>query len=190
MEKFHTRYGVYYLGDARELIRDLDDESIKLIVTDPPWGVRKKDVYDDPDVYYDILPELYRVLQKDGLMAVYYPVKHIDRLIIETIKVGFKYYWMMIRLDIAKDVRSPLSRNGYCPIVLFYKKAKPVARVKEVDIMSSGEIYPMLLKIFNKETIKQFKSTFITNYIIHMFSEEGDTVLDPVWWVWLNTIRM
>ena len=47
LKKFHeTRFGVIYVGDSRLLFdRHVDNESIDLIITSPPFGlVRKKDM--------------------------------------------------------------------------------------------------------------------------------------------------
>jgi len=33
--------GKYCLGDARSLIKEIEDNSVDAIVTDPPWGVKK-----------------------------------------------------------------------------------------------------------------------------------------------------
>lgn len=70
------------LGDATELIKSLPDESFRLILTDPPFGIDYDQkiagssvaltTYDDgTDLYTRILgmaPDLYRVLKPDGFL--------------------------------------------------------------------------------------------------------------------------
>jgi DNA modification methylase len=47
-EKFN--YGTFYLGDARELKKMLPNESVDLILTNPPYGLNV-DEFDDPNVF-------------------------------------------------------------------------------------------------------------------------------------------
>jgi site-specific DNA-methyltransferase (adenine-specific)/site-specific DNA-methyltransferase (cytosine-N4-specific) len=61
-----------YLGDSREILKTLPDESIDLIVTSPPYADQRKNTYGgiNPDKYVEwflpISAELFRVLKKDG----------------------------------------------------------------------------------------------------------------------------
>jgi len=69
---YRTALGSAYLGDALELIRYIPDESVSLIATSPPYGLRYKKEYGnaDPEVYnHWFMPfadEFYRVLKPDG----------------------------------------------------------------------------------------------------------------------------
>ena len=68
------------LGDSRELIKQLPDESISLIVQDPPYGVNyqsgmRAEAFDvlqgDAEADFSILPELYRVLKNHSAIYTY-----------------------------------------------------------------------------------------------------------------------
>lgn len=68
------------LGDSLELIKQITDESIDCIVTDPPYGIsyqsnKRKEKFDvlegDSDADFRILPELYRVLKNDSACYIY-----------------------------------------------------------------------------------------------------------------------
>ena len=67
-----TEMGQAYVGDAIKLIEEIPDESIDLIMTSPPYGLRKKKEYNnaDPEVYIEwFMPfarEFYRVLKPTG----------------------------------------------------------------------------------------------------------------------------
>ena len=67
-----TEQGQAYVGDAMELIKEIPDNSIDLIMTSPPYGLRKKKEYNnaDPEVYVEwFMPfakEFYRVLKPTG----------------------------------------------------------------------------------------------------------------------------
>lgn len=54
-------------GDARAL--PLDDRSVSLVLTDPPWGEFRRDLSLD-DLYRDALGEMARVLKDDGRAVV------------------------------------------------------------------------------------------------------------------------
>jgi DNA modification methylase len=58
-----------FLGDALDLIKNIPSETIDLILTDPPYGLNKDIAYDESlELFYKILPELYRVLKNDCLI--------------------------------------------------------------------------------------------------------------------------
>lgn len=68
------------LGDSLELIKQLPDESVDLIVTDPPYGVNyqsglRKDKFEvlhgDGEADFRILPELFRVLKNNCACYIY-----------------------------------------------------------------------------------------------------------------------
>lgn len=68
------------LGDSRELIKQIADESVSIIVQDPPYGIAfqsglRKDKFDvlkgDDAADFSILPELYRVLKPNSAIYTY-----------------------------------------------------------------------------------------------------------------------
>ncbi|MEM4971585.1 MAG: hypothetical protein QXE01_10100 [Sulfolobales archaeon] len=69
---FRTRHGVYSLGDARELIKEIPSGSVDAIITDPPYGVGK-DRFDDGEVFFELEDELYRVLRDHGWLIFLVP---------------------------------------------------------------------------------------------------------------------
>ena len=73
---FKTELGRMYLGDALDLMSSLEDHSVDLIMTSPPFGlVRKKDYGNvDADQYLDwfrpFAKEFRRVLKNSGSMVI------------------------------------------------------------------------------------------------------------------------
>lgn len=73
---YSTTFGAAYLGDTRDLIANLRDKSVDLIMTSPPFGLRRKKEYGNVDAerYVEwFLPfalELHRVLKEDGSLVI------------------------------------------------------------------------------------------------------------------------
>ena len=69
---YKTALGVCYHGDARQVLRQVPDDSVHLVVTSPPYALRRKKAYGNvgPNAYLDwFMPfaeEIYRVLHPDG----------------------------------------------------------------------------------------------------------------------------
>jgi len=62
-----------YLVNCLDGIKKIDDESVDLILTDPPYGLSKKGITNDESLklFYDILPDCCRVLKKDAFFITF-----------------------------------------------------------------------------------------------------------------------
>ncbi len=73
---YRTDYGATYLGDSLELIKNIPDDSINLIMTSPPFALRRKKEYGnvEADVYVEwflrFASDFHRVLTKDGSLVI------------------------------------------------------------------------------------------------------------------------
>ncbi|HEV2580819.1 MAG TPA: site-specific DNA-methyltransferase [Ktedonobacteraceae bacterium] len=73
---YRTPYGQAYLGDSREYLRGFPDNSVDLIMTSPPFALRRKKEYGNvsADEYIEwFMPfanEFYRVLKPEGSFVV------------------------------------------------------------------------------------------------------------------------
>lgn len=69
---YKTERGAAYLGDALELIKDLDPESVNLILTSPPFALTRKKEYGNKDSdeyvewFLEFAREFKRVLKTNG----------------------------------------------------------------------------------------------------------------------------
>lgn len=69
---YKTALGSAYLGNTLDLIKNLPDESVNLIVTSPPYGLRYKKEYGNADAevychwFMPFAEEFLRVLKPDG----------------------------------------------------------------------------------------------------------------------------
>lgn len=73
---YSTDLGAAYLGDARELLRDIPDASVNLIVTSPPYALHFKKEYGNVEKheyvpwFLEFAQEFQRVLTRDGSLVI------------------------------------------------------------------------------------------------------------------------
>jgi len=73
---YKTSKGLAYLGDSRKLLDYLDDNSINLILTSPPYALRKKKNYGNEDAdhyvswFVEFAKKAKRVIQDDGSFVI------------------------------------------------------------------------------------------------------------------------
>jgi len=73
---YNTRLGNAYLGEALELIKEIPSESVNLILTSPPFALRRKKEYGNvpPSEYVDwfarFINDFWRVLTPDGSLVI------------------------------------------------------------------------------------------------------------------------
>lgn len=71
-ELYNTSLGRAYVGDSHDLLASLDNNSVDLIITSPPFPLQRKKEYGNKnqDEYVDWLIEfghdIYRVLKETG----------------------------------------------------------------------------------------------------------------------------
>jgi DNA modification methylase len=69
---YTTAWGRAYLGDARQVLRGLPDESVDLVFTSPPFALRRQKAYGNPsaeeyaDWFWPFAVEIHRVLRPQG----------------------------------------------------------------------------------------------------------------------------
>jgi len=167
MEKFN--YGAFYLGDARKLIGALENESVDLILTDPPFGL-ETDEFDDPHVFFEIEDELYRVMKRDAWLVFFWSTKRLPRAF--DLK-RFEYAWQIVCQFIKVTGKCAFGDMKYQSVLVF-KKGKPKLVMRSSDMLLAEEL-PNVAKPKNP----QFKTTFANAKLLSMFSRAGDMVLDP-----------
>jgi len=73
---FETENGAAYLGDSVELLRSLPDQSIDLILTSPPFALRRKKAYGNKDAdayqawFMNFAKEFHRILAPKGSLII------------------------------------------------------------------------------------------------------------------------
>ncbi len=154
----------------------IPDESIDLIFTDPPYGLKKAGIQNDHDLslFYSSLPDSYRVLKKDAYYITFFSTKFFPEIFKNN---PFQYFWNFILYCPNGRVMSPIGFTKYmsCSVV---KKGNPKMNKKGKDIFvdTPGKMVEPDEGFINHPTPKP--KTFIKE-ILMMFSKENDIILDP-----------
>jgi len=73
---YTTQYGAAYLGDALRFLRQMKPESVDLIVTSPPFALKRKKEYGNVDAkeyipwFVDFAVEFKRILKDEGSLVI------------------------------------------------------------------------------------------------------------------------
>ena len=186
------KYDYIEQGDCLELINQIPDNSVDLIVTDPPYVIDNKGggLYTQPDKQYvkelenikdgfseKILDELCRVMKKINIY-IWCSQKQLFPLIkyfVEGKKCNFNLITWHKSNPIPACGNKYLSDTEYC----LYFREKGVKVYGSFDTKFTYYVTPLNSKDkkqYNHPTIKPLN--IIKNLIINS-SNEGDIVLDP-----------
>jgi len=163
-------------GDCRKLITKIPDKSIDAIITDPPYGLSKKDIMNDNDlsVFYEILPECYRVLKDDSFFITFFSTKHLPELFKQN---PFTYFWQIVLYCPEGRVNSPIGFTKYMSCFVFTKGSpKIVQRAKDIFVDTPGKMVEPDEGYIDHPTPKP--KHFIKE-LLKMFTKEGELILDP-----------
>jgi len=163
-------------GDCLELIKLIPDNSIDCIITDPPYGLNKNGIKNDKDLslFYNILPDCYRVLKDDSFFATFFSTKYLPDLFKNN---PFAYFWQFVLYCPEGSVRSPIGFTKYMSCFVF-KKGNPKLRKWKTDIFKDtpGKMVEPDEGFIEHPTPKP--KHFIKE-IMDMITLEDDLILDP-----------
>lgn len=179
-----------YNMDCLEGMKSIPDNSIDLIVTDPPYkttsrgssggtgGILKEEinkrgkVFKHNDIEFnEWLPELYRVLKDTGHAYIMSNNKNLKDMLIEIENVGFNIYKTLIW---AKN--SPITNMYYMDsheYIIFCRKGK-AKRINNCGTKSVLNVDNPRNKVHPTE-----KPVELMEILINNSSQEGELVLDP-----------
>jgi DNA modification methylase len=163
-------------GDSLKLIKELPNESIDLILTDPPYGIKKDGIRNSEDLetFYKILPDCYRVLKKDGFIIIFFSTKLLPEIFKNN---PFSYFWQFILNCPLGSVRSPIGFSKYMSCFVL-KKGNPKVIKWNKDIFNdtpSKMVEPDEGFIDHPSP----KPKHFISELLKMFSKEEDLILDP-----------
>jgi len=161
--------------DCLKVLPTLEDESIDLILTDPPYNIGKKDIDSGKEELERVSKELFRVLKDNSFFITFGSIPKIKEVISYIEEVGFHYKWMLIVYwsNINNVLHCPIGRNVYSCILVFEKgKAKRRHFILDVFkiVIKRGE------KKIGHPTPKPLN---VMEKLILLGSKENDLILDP-----------
>lgn len=175
--------------DAIDWIRRMDNESVDLVVTDPPYEslekhrkigttTRLKQSKSSSNVWFDIfsndrleslMQELYRVLKKDTHCYIFCDQETMFVLKPIGEAVGFKF-WKPIVWDKQKIGMGYHYRARYEFILFFEKGKRKLNNLGVPDVLSFSRVH----RGYPTE-----KPAELSQVLIEQSSEEGQLVIDP-----------
>jgi site-specific DNA-methyltransferase (cytosine-N4-specific) len=74
---YTTKYGAAYLGDSRNILKNIPRDSVNLIMTSPPFALQRKKKYgnvnaeDYPEWFIQFAQEFKRILKPNGSLVIH-----------------------------------------------------------------------------------------------------------------------
>lgn len=197
-----------YNGDYTEYIKNVKNDSIDMILTDPPYGQTPLEW--DKAIDFNILwQEIFRVAKKNAPILIFAQEPFASHLRLSNEKYyRYDWYWKKERLtNIFQVKRRPakyvenicvfyIEQCNYCPIKVPYfgkpqfnkpkgSMGKTVAgnRIKVSPYLDDGTRYPCEILEFNRDAPIHHvhptqKPVQLLEYLIKTYTIENDTVLD------------
>jgi DNA modification methylase len=163
-------------GDSLGLIKIIPDREIDCILTDPPYGLNKNGIKNDSDLslFYNILPDCYRVLKDDSFFITFFSTKYLPELFKNN---PFTYFWQFVLYCPEGSVRSPIGWTKYMSCVVF-KKGQPKLAKRKTDIFKDtpGKMVEPDEGFIDHPTPKP---KHFVREILEMATKEKDIILDP-----------
>ena len=155
------------LGDFRELIKEVPDNSIDLVLTDPPYGKEFLETW-------PILAEECARVLKPGRFMITLSGQMFLPKVIEALSRHLEYYWCAWLVFKHQDIRIWDRRvwNSGKPILVFRKPGPKYDHEWLHDLVKdSGP---------EKDLDNMQQSVESAKTLIEAFTKPGETVLDPV----------
>jgi len=167
---FESNNVILYLGDCSNYLKKFKDNSVDIIITDPPYNINYAN-YDNTDIFFELEKEYYRILKPNSWFIFWWSTKRIPE--ISKLKL-FKYKWMIICWFHSTYSKSVLGDRTFAPIFV-YAKGEPKIVYRRTDSILAEELPIVQTKIKSGD----FKPTFALSQLLLIFTKEGNIVLDP-----------
>lgn len=169
-------YNKIILGDALEIIKKVPEKTVDIILTDPPYGIRKEGIKNSAslETFYKILPECYRVLKDNSFFITFFSTKRVPEIFVNN---PFDYFWQFVLYCPLSSVRSPIGFTKFMSCFIFKKGNPKIIRWnKDIFVDSPSKMVEPDEGYIDHPSPKP--KLFIKE-IVKMFSKENDIVLDP-----------
>ncbi len=171
------------LGDCLNVMSDIPDNSVDMVLTDPPYGMnyqsgrrkfKAKAIIGDQDISFldDLSRELYRVSKENSAHYIFCSYHNIDKF-----KQSFEKYFKI--KNILTWVKNNASMGDlsadFAPkteFILFLQKGRR-------NINGKRDSNVLEFKKTNNKLHPTQKPVDMLEFMISKFSDRGDIVLDP-----------
>jgi|TARA_Y100000310_G_C20689853_1_gene821507 site-specific DNA-methyltransferase (adenine-specific) len=191
------------LGDCLERMKEIEDGSVDMVMTDPPYGTTACK-WDSVIPFEPMWEQLKRVTKKNGAIVLMASQPFTSALISSNFKM-FKYCWVWDKgqgtghlnakkqpMKNCEDVvvfykkqclYSPQMRKGHTPYTTIQGKTKSKNYGKQTGAItvSNGSRYPLHLIEFIRDKSRIHptqKPVALMEYLIKTYTSEGETVFD------------
>lgn len=182
-----------YCDDCLNVMSGMEDESVDLVVTDPPYktitggdsngknSVRPKGMLSGNRKLFQHqkleisvwIPEIFRVLKSGSHCYVFTNVLNLTDMLNETRKVGFQLHNLLVWEKNNCTPSQYYMKN--CEYVLFLRKG----RAKWINDIGGSKTVHRFDNIIGKKTHPCEKPTELLSFYINNSSRNGDIVFDP-----------
>ena len=150
-----------YQGDCIEVMKDIEDGSVDLVLTDPPYGTTACK-WDSVIPFEPMWEQLNRIVKADGAICFFSAQPFTSALIVSNIK-KFKHHWIWKK-----------NRGTGFQVA----KYRPMMATEDVVVFSVGKkvkYYPQMQKLEKPYFYKNASSSNGTNPLAH-FNDGGKWV--------------
>ena len=187
---FETNNGILYNGDCLEMLKKFPEDSIDLVLTDPPYGINSNESngIDYKDNFYDvniISKETFRILKENTRAYIFTAQKTFIDVVKNFIKNGFNLHqtliWFKPNLAGGTKKKTYDFTSVYEQIMLFYK-GKPL-KLKKTDGFNNFDVLKYAQPQSNFKKDKRYhvhqKPLKLIEHLVLASTNKNDLVLDP-----------
>ena len=168
-----------YHGDCLKLMKDIPDESVDMILTDPPYGVTRCK-WDKVQLFEPMWEEYRRIIKPNGCIAIFAGEPFSSALVQSNLKMyRYELIWKKdIHSDFLNAKRKPLKIHD--KIQIYYEK-QPTYKMHSYEAKSGiTERYPTTVLELKREVgiHPTQKPVPLLAWLIRTYTDAGNVVLD------------
>lgn len=157
-----------YLGDFRDKAKEIKDNSIDLIFTDPPYDRKSMPLYEDLSYLAQ------RVLKVGGSLITFAGTYELPSILNLMMKSGLKYWWMFCVKH--SGPHATMFQRGvfanWKPMLWFVKGEKLVEGLESIHDYIQSEAPKKVLHEWEQSTVE-------AEHVINKLTVQNQIVLDP-----------
>lgn len=191
-------------ADCLEHSGNIPDQSVDLIISDPPWGCghQKGNYNDDEEFIKEKIPlwlsEFHRILKPSCHVYIYVPTKYIENWLIP-FKQIFKFNNILTAVNMKRGKSQPNKFRNNSQMILYGSKGR-ARDFNKSDFILTSDVwfndkrnknpqryiydYPAYLPSYIKATVEESvghpdeKNSILIKHLIEISSNPGDMVVD------------